>query len=63
MNEVPTGVNLVYLMDLIGHYATHAEERAAIGTPGEQERIYALLWRHRQEATDDPAPWRVHSGA
>jgi hypothetical protein len=61
--EVTTGVNLVFLMDVIRHYADHPEQRAAIGTAGEQARVYGLLLAERTDADDPAGAWRVHSGA
>jgi hypothetical protein len=55
--EMGTGVNLVYLMDMIGYYQTNPGRRAFIGAPGEQERVYPELLRHRL------APGTFHSGA
>ncbi|HEV7896591.1 MAG TPA: hypothetical protein VGP31_01930 [Planosporangium sp.] len=61
--EVTTGVNLVYLMDVMRYYADHPEQRATIGAAGVQERVYAVLAAERAGTDDPPAPWSVHSGS
>jgi hypothetical protein len=60
--EVTTGVDLVYLMNVIRHYADHPQERAAIGEVGEQDRVYALLPAERSGAGESPDSRSVHSG-
>ncbi|GII21293.1 hypothetical protein [Planosporangium mesophilum] len=54
--EVTTGVNLVYLMDAVRHYADQPEPRYAIGTDGEQERVYAELLARRPDADGHVSP-------
>jgi hypothetical protein len=41
----PPGVDasLLFLMDLVGYYATHPQARPAIGTEAEANRVHALL--------------------
>jgi hypothetical protein len=61
LREVSTGVNLVYLMDCVNYYRANPDRRVAIGTPGEQERVHALLLHERAERDGGPPPQYVHS--
>jgi uncharacterized protein len=56
LREVSTGVNLVYLMDCVNYYRANPDRRVAIGTPGEQERVHALLLHERAERDGGPRP-------
>ncbi|MGI5247075.1 hypothetical protein [Dactylosporangium sp. CA-139066] len=48
----PSGVeaSLLFLMDLLGYYATHPDRRTAIGTEEEARRAHALLLEARLAA-------------
>jgi len=61
LREYYVEANLVYLLDLIGYYFARPEQRGAIGTREESERVIAALTRARLAAPVGMQPVRVPS--